>query len=113
MSQTYHTRKEKGLCTRCGGKLDDAHSTTCNKCKALERARHRNYMSSLPSKELLEYKMKRSNSANERLHRLRSEGKCIRCMGPSPDKWTCASCRQKIKDKRDAAKKGGSRDDTN
>lgn len=27
-------------------------------------------------------------------HRLRAEGKCITCRGPSPDKWHCDRCRE-------------------
>lgn len=113
MSSTYHARKAKGLCVRCGGERDDERYNMCKRCRANGRNRYKRFMSSLPPRDLLAYKMKRSERASERLAQLHSEGKCTRCMGPSPDKWLCASCRQKIKDKRDAAKKGGSRDDAN
>lgn len=98
MSSTYQARKAKGVCTRCGGKRDDARYSMCSNCLAQERNRYKRLLQRLPAKDLLEYKTKRAAYANARMKRLRSEGKCIRCMGPSPDKWICDACRQRMKE---------------
>lgn len=98
MLTTYQLRKMRGVCTYCGGERDDKKYSLCSNCRQYHRDAYHKLKERMTPAEYRAYISKRAETSNARMKRLRSEGKCIRCMGPSPDKWVCDACRQKMKE---------------
>ena len=91
-------RREKGLCTFCGGKRDDDKFLMCSKCRdaiSSKRRKH-DYLCGgrkVNKEQAEKYSKKRKEKAKERVEK----GLCRECGNPIDDKSykTCTNCRLK------------------
>lgn len=98
INKCYHRRLEKGLCPTCGSEREDEKFKMCAKCRAFERVRYTVKKDSRTDEEKKAFNEKRRIIQKERYRMLRSQGKCARCAGPSPDHWLCEECTIKARE---------------
>ena len=73
--ETYHWRKEHGICTVCGREDAEPHKTKCAECAAKEAVRRKKYWAGLDK----ETREKAIQQIAARQQSLKAQGLCIYC----------------------------------
>ena len=73
--ETYHWRKEHGICTVCGREDEEPHKTKCAECAAKEAVRRKKYWAGLDKGT----REKAIQQIAARQRSLKTQGRCICC----------------------------------
>lgn len=90
---TYHWRKEHGICTRCGKEDAEPHKTLCAECAEKQSARNKRYWGSLDTEKRQKFiRQTRERSRAQREQR-KSLGLCVICgRKAAKGKAHCVEC---------------------
>lgn len=97
---TYHWRKEHGICTRCGKEDAEPHKVLCAECAEKQSAQNKRYWGSLDEKKR-QKSMQRTQERNRaRREQRKSMGLCVICgKKAAKGKAHCIECLLKIRRK--------------
>ena len=105
-SEQRKDRREKGLCTRCGGEREDDRFLMCEDCRRISReSKKKDYMmyGSRKTKERVEIDKRRRK---ELIEYRKENNLCIYCGGQNDEEgyMSCSKCRSKKREQRKQSK---------
>lgn len=95
MNATYERRKAAGLCPACGGPRD-RDGIVCAACIKVQQVKDKERREAMTDEERAYFNHKKLIRTRERNAERRENGLCIQCAAPSPDRWRCKKCREKL-----------------
>lgn len=95
---TYHWRKEHGICTRCGKEDAEPHKALCAECAEKQSAQNKRYWGSLDEKKRQKFMQRTRERNRARREQRKSMGLCVICgKKAAKGKAHCIECLLKIR----------------